>query len=153
MIAVVQRVSSASVEVLGETVGRIGAGCLILLGVERGDGEVQAVALAARVATCRMFAADGRGLDASVEEIGGSCLVVSQFTLCADTTKGRRPSFGPAAPPAAAEPLYETFVRALRARGLPVATGRFGATMSVVSRNEGPVTLILTTREPRPPGL
>jgi D-tyrosyl-tRNA(Tyr) deacylase len=144
VIALLQRVSSASVQVGGECVGAIGPGLLILLGVARGDERKTAVELANRAADYRLFAGGGKGMNRSVREVGGAVLVVSQFTLCADTSKGRRPSFDPAAPPAEAEPLYELFVATLRGLGLVVATGRFGAMMAVQSCNDGPVSLLLT---------
>lgn len=143
MIALLQRVRDASVEVDGQTVGAIGPGLLVLLGIAREDRSDQVPRLVERVATYRVFAARERPMEAAVEEIGGAVLVVSQFTLCADTRKGRRPSFDPAAPPAVAEPMYQQFVAGLRARGLTVATGVFGAHMLVRSCNDGPVTLIL----------
>ncbi len=143
MRAVVQRVSSASVEVGGETVGEIGAGLCVLLGIADGDEEVEAVRLAQRIARLRIFPnKDGR-FDRSVLDTGGSALVVSNFTLLADTAKGRRPSFSGAAEPDRAEPLYEHFCATLSAEGVPVETGRFGALMTVRIANDGPVTSVL----------
>jgi D-tyrosyl-tRNA(Tyr) deacylase len=143
MRAVVQRVERAAVRVDGVTVGEIGAGLLVLLGVARGDGPAQAERLAAKIAKLRIFAdADGR-FDRSVLDSGGGVLAVSQFTLHADTAKGNRPSFSAAAPGDDAEPLYEAFCTALAAEGIPVAKGRFGAHMAVELVNDGPVTIIL----------
>ena len=142
MRAVVQRVSSASVSVAGEVVGAIDAGLLVLLGVAAGDGEDEAVRLAGKLAKLRIFERDGK-FDLSLLDTGGGALVVSQFTLLADTRKGNRPSFTEAAPPGEAEPLYERFCAALRDLGVPVETGRFGARMEVELVNDGPVTVVL----------
>ena len=145
MRAVVQRVTAASVVVGDEIVGEIGRGAVILLGVSKGDGEADADAIARKVWALRMFG--GRTpMDRPLAEIGGGVLVVSQFTLCADLGKGNRPSFEPAEAPARAEALYERFVAALVATGLPVATGRFGADMQVRLVNDGPVTFLLEAR-------
>lgn len=149
MIAVVQRVSRASVRVSGETVGEIGPGLLVLLGVQRGDGAEAAAWMARKVAGLRMFDTGGRARERSVQEIGGSVLAVSQFTLLGDCRKGRRPSFGRAAPGPEAEGLYERFCALLRRAGLPVETGRFGAMMEVSLVNDGPYTLLLES--PRGP--
>jgi D-tyrosyl-tRNA(Tyr) deacylase len=145
MRAVVTRVSDASVRVGDRLVGEIGHGLLVLLGVAPDDGDREVELLAKKVAELRIFADDHRPMNRSVTDVEGALLVVSQFTLLADTRKGRRPSFIRAAPPEIAEPRYEEFVDALRARGLPVETGEFGATMQVASTNDGPVTVILTT--------
>jgi D-tyrosyl-tRNA(Tyr) deacylase len=143
MRAVVQRVTRAAVRVEGETVGRIGAGLLVLLGVARGDGEAEAAALAGKTARLRIFE-DGEGrMNRSLLETGGEALVVSQFTLLGDTRRGNRPGFTDAAAPAEAEALYERYAGALRAAGVPVATGRFRAHMEVELVNDGPVTLLL----------
>jgi D-tyrosyl-tRNA(Tyr) deacylase len=143
MRAVIQRVSEAAVDVDGETVSRIGRGLLALIGVSVHDGDRQADWIADRLLGLRIFEnADGK-FDASVVDVGGGVLVVSQFTLYADTRKGRRPSFSGAAPAAVAEPLYEHLVAAIKARGVPVAAGRFGAHMAVSLVNDGPVTIVL----------
>jgi D-tyrosyl-tRNA(Tyr) deacylase len=141
--AVCQRVSEARVRVGGEVAGEIGAGLCVLLGVARGDGEPDGERLAAKIARLRVFA-DGEGrFDRSLLEVGGSALVVSQFTLLADTAKGNRPSFTGAAPPEEAEPLYERFCAALRGFGVPVEQGVFGARMALELVNDGPVTIVL----------
>jgi D-tyrosyl-tRNA(Tyr) deacylase len=141
--AVVQRVSSARVEVDGEVTGAIGRGLLVLLGVGQGDADKQAIWLAEKIAGLRIFEdADGK-MNLSVQDIGGWILVVSQFTLYGDCRKGRRPSFTEAAPPDLAERLYQVFVSHLRALGVPVETGVFQAHMDVHLVNEGPVTMIV----------
>jgi D-tyrosyl-tRNA(Tyr) deacylase len=137
--AVVQRVSQARVTPGGE----IGRGLCVLLGVARGDGEDEAARLAGKVARLRIFPDEAGRFDRSVEEVGGAVLVVSQFTLIADTAKGNRPSFAEAAPPEEAEPLYEHFCAELRGLGVPVGTGVFGARMEVAIVNDGPVTIVL----------
>ncbi|MBN1152506.1 MAG: D-tyrosyl-tRNA(Tyr) deacylase [Dehalococcoidia bacterium] len=146
MKALLQRVKSASVSVDGTVTGTIGAGLLVLLGVGRGDTLEDARYLAQKVAVIRLFPHGDAEFDMSVQEIGGGVLVVSQFTLLADTHKGRRPSFVDAAPPEIANPLYERFVAALRAQGLSVATGVFQAYMHVELINDGPVTVLLESR-------
>jgi len=145
--AVVQRVSSARVEVEGKVVGEIGRGLLVLLGVGEGDSEKQAHWLADKVAGLRIFEDEAGKMNLSVEEVGGDLLVVSQFTLYGDCRKGRRPSFTGAAPPEEADRLYGIFVARLRERGLPVATGVFQAMMQVHLVNDGPVTLIVETND------
>ena len=139
MRAVIQRVSKAS----SSPGGSIGPGLCVLLGVADGDDEAAAVRIADKIARLRIFEnADGK-FDRSILDTGGEALVVSQFTLLADTTKGNRPSFSGAARPETAEPLYERVVQALRDLGIPVATGAFGARMSVELVNDGPVTIVL----------
>jgi D-tyrosyl-tRNA(Tyr) deacylase len=141
--AVVQRVSQANVSVRGEKVAEIGRGLMVLLGVGEGDGEEDADYLAGKIAGLRIFDdAQGR-LNLSVLDIGGSVLLVSQFTLYGDCRKGRRPSFIRAAPPDEANTLYELAAERLRSRGLEVETGRFQEEMQVALVNDGPVTLIL----------
>jgi D-tyrosyl-tRNA(Tyr) deacylase len=140
---VIQRVSSARVLVDAEVVGEIGRGVCVLLGVARDDDEPRAERLAGRVARLRIFENDEGRFDRSLLDAGGGALVVSQFTLIADTAKGNRPSFSDAAPPERAEPLYEAFCAALRELGVGVATGRFGARMAVELVNDGPVTIVL----------
>jgi D-tyrosyl-tRNA(Tyr) deacylase len=143
MRAVVQRVRSARVLVSDEVVGAIGQGLLVLLGVAPTDTAAQVRWLADKVVGLRIFAdADGK-MNRGVAEIGGGVLVVSQFTLYGDCRKGRRPSFVGAAAPEIAEPLYEAFLNGVRALGIPVAAGRFGALMQVELVNDGPVTLII----------
>lgn len=145
MRAVLQRVRQASVVVGSETVGRIDRGLLILLGVHRTDTVEQARWLADKAAGLRIFAdADGK-MNLSVQDAGGCVLVVSQFTLYGDCQKGRRPSFIEAAQPELAEPLYQQFANNLRALGIRVEMGRFGADMKVELLNDGPVTIILET--------
>jgi D-tyrosyl-tRNA(Tyr) deacylase len=141
--AVVQRVSRARVLVGGEPRSEIGAGLCVLLGVARGDDDATAERLAGRVARLRIFENEEGRFDRSLLDVGGAALVVSQFTLLADTTKGNRPSFTDAAPPEEAEPLYERFCEALRALGVEVGTGVFGARMAVELVNDGPVTIVL----------
>jgi D-aminoacyl-tRNA deacylase len=145
MRAVVQRVSRARVVVDDETVGQIGPGLLILLGVADGDGEPEADRLAGKIARLRIFEDDDGRFDRDVADAGGGVLAVSQFTLIADTRRGNRPSFSDAAAPELAEPLYERFCAELRDLGLPVETGVFGARMEVELVNDGPVTIVLDT--------
>jgi D-aminoacyl-tRNA deacylase len=140
--AVVQRVSSARV-VAGEAVGEIGPGLCVLLGVARDDNDDDAERLAARIARLRIFENDEGRFDRSLLDVGGEALVVSQFTLIADTAKGNRPSFTDAAPPEQAEPLYERVCETIRGLGVGVKTGVFGARMVVVIANDGPVTIVL----------
>ena len=143
MRVVLQRVSRASVRVDGETVGEIGAGLLVLAGVREGDELADATRLATKTAELRIFADDEGRFNRSLLEAGGEALVVSQFTLYADTRRGRRPSFIAAARPEVAEPLVEAYAQALEASGIRVARGRFGAHMQVELLNDGPVTVIL----------
>ncbi len=147
MRAVVQRVSRASVSVGGEKVASIGRGLLVLVGAAQGDGEEEARRLAQKSAELRIFSdAEGK-FNLSLLDVGGEALVVSQFTLLADTCRGRRPSFVGAAAPEQAEGLVEAFARALRDAGVPVQTGRFGAKMAVELVNDGPVTIVLDSAE------
>jgi D-tyrosyl-tRNA(Tyr) deacylase len=152
MRAVIQRVSEASVEVAGQIVGQSGPGLLVLLGVGHGDTPEEARLMADKTAGLRIFGdAEGK-FNLALRDVGGSALVVSQFTLYADTRKGRRPSFTDAAAPDLAAPLVEVYAEALRALGVPVAMGVFGAHMRVALLNDGPVTIILdseTWRQPR----
>jgi D-tyrosyl-tRNA(Tyr) deacylase len=143
MRAVVQRVASARVVVSGTTAGAIGAGLCVLLGVAVEDTTAHSERLAGRIARLRIFENDDGRFDRSLLDAGGDALVVSQFTLIADTAKGNRPSFSEAAAPEQAEPLYDRFCAALRELGVPVETGVFGAKMQVELVNEGPVTIIL----------
>jgi D-aminoacyl-tRNA deacylase len=142
--AVVQRVLRARVVVRGETVGASGPGLCVLLGVAAGDEVSDAQRLAEKVARLRIFENDAGKFDLSLLDVGGEALVVSQFTLIADTSKGNRPSFSDAAPPERAEPLYDAFCRALSELGLRVETGVFGARMQLELVNDGPVTLVLS---------
>ncbi|MCW5877944.1 MAG: D-tyrosyl-tRNA(Tyr) deacylase [Anaerolineales bacterium] len=143
MRALVQRVRSAAVTSGGEELGRIAQGVVILLGVGRSDGEAEAQYLAEKIAQLRIFEDPQGKMNLSLLEIGGQALVVSQFTLYADASKGRRPSFTQAAPPQQAELLVSRFVEFLWQHGVPTATGRFGAEMLVEIHNDGPVTLWL----------
>jgi D-aminoacyl-tRNA deacylase len=142
VVAVVQRVSRARVTPGGE----IGPGLCVLLGVARGDTAEEAERLAGKIARLRIFQNDEGRFDRSLLDTGGAALVVSQFTLIADTAKGNRPSFSDAAPPEDAKPLYETFCAALRDRGVEVATGLFGARMQLELVNDGPVTIVIGDR-------
>jgi D-tyrosyl-tRNA(Tyr) deacylase len=144
--AVLQRVSSASVTVDGRSTGAIAHGLLVLLGVEHGDGPSDRDYIVSKVRDVRIFADEAGKMNLSTGDAGGAVLVVSQFTLCGDVRKGRRPSFDGAAPPAEARLLYEDVVRALRDTGLRVETGEFQATMQVSLVNEGPVTILLDSR-------
>ncbi len=145
MRAVVQRVSRGAVRVGDELVAEIGRGLVVLVGVGRDDSEASARRLAEKVAYLRIFPDEADRMNRSVLDIGGEVLVVSQFTLLADTSRGRRPSFVNAAPPEQAEPLVSLFAVTLRELGLTVKTGRFGAHMLVEVFNDGPVTIILET--------
>jgi D-aminoacyl-tRNA deacylase len=143
MRAVVQRVSRARVTVGNELVGEIGRGVLILLGVGQGDTETSADYLADKVVGLRIFEDDSRKMNKAVGEVGGSLLVVSQFTLYGDVRRGKRPSFDDAAPPETARTLYEYFVARIRAAGLVCETGKFQEMMQVELVNDGPVTILL----------
>ncbi len=147
MRAVLQRVSRASVDVEGAVVGRIGVGWLVLLGVARGDTDVDADRLADKVVGLRAFPDEAGKMNRDVAEAGGGVLVVSQFTLLGDCRAGRRPSFVEAAEPSEAERLYRRFADKVAERGLPVATGVFRADMKVELLNDGPVTLLLDSRK------
>ncbi|HHM04163.1 MAG TPA: D-tyrosyl-tRNA(Tyr) deacylase [Gammaproteobacteria bacterium] len=143
MIALLQRVSAAEVTVAGERVGRIGRGLLALIGVERGDARAQAERLAERLLAYRVFGDATGKMNLSVSDIGGGVMLVPQFTLAADTRKGHRPSFTPAAPPEQGGKLFQHLVEHTRARHPHTATGRFGADMQVTLTNDGPVTFWL----------
>ena len=145
MKAVVQRVSRARAVVDDAVVGEIGGGLCILLGIAEGDDEATAARLAGKSARLRIFENEKGKFDRNVLDVGAEALVVSQFTLIADTQKGNRPSFSHAARPELAEPLYEAFCRGLEAEGVRVARGVFGARMSIELVNEGPVTVVLET--------
>jgi D-tyrosyl-tRNA(Tyr) deacylase len=145
--AVVQRVSSASVEVAGECRAAIGRGLVVLVGVGCEDEPADAVALAAKVAGLRIFNDDSGAMNKDLKEVAGAVLAVSQFTLYGDARKGRRPSFTAAAKPEQAKPLFDAFIRHLREAGLAVETGVFGARMRVQLVNEGPVTILLDSRK------
>ena len=147
MRAVVQRVSRAEVRVEGRFVGRIARGFVVLLGVAGGDSEADAAFLVDRIVGMRVFADDAGKMNLSIAQVGGAMLVVSQFTLLADTNSGRRPSFTKAAAPDDARRLYEHFVSLARKRDVTVETGEFGAMMDVELVNDGPVTIILDSRE------
>ena len=143
MRAVVQRVSRASVSVEGEVVGAVGRGVVVLVGIAHGDTKEQAIWLARKIAGMRIFEDDEGKMNAGLIDVDGAALVISQFTLYADTRKGRRPGFTDAALPEVAEPLVEHFAQALRNHGVPVETGVFGAHMLVEIHNDGPVTILL----------
>jgi D-tyrosyl-tRNA(Tyr) deacylase len=145
--ALLQRVSHASVTVDDKAVGKIGRGLLVLLGIGQGDGEAQVKTLADKIVHLRIFGDEEGKMNRSLLDVGGEILVVSQFTLYADTRRGRRPSFTDAAPPAVADPLFEHFKETLASYGVRVASGVFGAYMGIDLRNDGPVTLWLDARE------
>ena len=147
MRAVVQRVSEASVTVEGEVVGAIGPGLMVLLGVVEGDTAADRDLIAGKLAGLRIFEDDDGKMNRSVLDIGGSILIVSQFTLAGDARKGRRPSFVAAARPEVAEPMYDALVEDLRGQGITVATGRFRTHMQVALVNDGPVTILLDSRK------
>ena len=152
MLAVIQRVTRAEVRVDNESMGRIERGILALVAVERGDTQTQGERLAERILGYRIFGdAEGK-INLCVREVGGGVLLVSQFTLAADTRKGMRPSFTPAADPDTGRRLFDDFVARMRAKHAPVATGRFGADMRVELVNDGPVTFILRVEPPPAPG-
>ena len=147
MRAVIQRVSSARVVIAGKEHSRIGSGMLIFVGVEKGDTSQDAQALARRVTELRIFEDDAGKMNRSIQEVHGSILAVSQFTLLGDCRKGRRPSFDDAAEPVIARDLYEQFVREIENLEIPTATGVFQAMMDVELTNQGPVTFILDSRK------
>ena len=147
MRAVIQRVSSARVLIEGQEHSRIGAGMLVLLGVEKEDTTEDAQLLARRIVELRIFEDEAGKMNRSIADEGGQILAVSQFTLLGDCRKGRRPSFDPAAPPDIARTLYEQFVKEVSRLGVPVATGVFQAMMDVELTNQGPVTFILDSRK------
>jgi len=147
MRAVVQRVTEASVAVGGHVVGRIGRGVMVLLGVGREDGVADVEAMTGKIVDLRIFEDDEGKMNRSLVDVGGSALVVSQFTLFGDVRKGRRPSFIDAAPPELAKALYEDVVRAMRARGITTETGTFQAEMHVHLVNDGPVTILIDSRK------
>ena len=146
MRVILQRVSEARVQIDGAIVGEIGHGLLVLLGVTKSDTAEQARWLADKIVSLRIFNDVEGKMNRDLAEVGGAILVVSQFTLYGDCSKGRRPSFIDAAPPEVAIPLYEEFINAVKAHGIPTATGRFGAMMQVSLINDGPVTLILDSK-------
>ena len=143
MRALIQRVTEASVTVDGAVIGQIGPGLLILVCAMQGDDEARAEALAARISKLRIFKDEAEKMNRSILDIGGAALVVSQFTLAADTSRGNRPGFSAAADPATGDRLYQHTAKALAGLGIPVQTGRFGADMKVALVNDGPVTIWL----------
>ena len=145
MRALVQRVSEARVDIAGETVSRIDAGVLILVCAMQGDGDDEARLLARKIANLRIFESEPGKINLSILKSGGAALVVSQFTLAADTSRGNRPGFSRAAPPEDGKRLYELFVASLGEHGVPTQTGRFGQVMQVHLVNDGPVTIWLDT--------
>ena len=145
MRALIQRVSQASVTVEGEVIGQSGPGLLILVCAMQGDTEAQADHLAAKIAKLRIFRDEAGKMNRSLKDSGGGALVVSQFTLAADTSRGNRPGFSSAAPPGEGERLYEHFAAQMAAQGIAVETGRFGADMAVALVNDGPVTIWMET--------
>ena len=147
MRACIQRVSEASVTVDGQIVGQIGRGLLVLLGVAAADTDEEAKQLATKIAGLRIFEDDAGKMNLALADVGGAMLVVSQFTLLGDCRKGRRPNFTGAAAPELAEQLYELFVDYVRQQNIPLATGRFRQHMDVALVNDGPVTLLLDTRQ------
>jgi len=151
MRIVVQRVDRAAVDISGERIAEIGKGLLLLVGIAPTDAGVDPAKLAGKIVSLRIFEDDSGRMNLSLRDVGGAILAVSQFTLYADTRKGRRPSFVGAAPPEVARPLFERFVDALRAEGVDVQTGRFGAKMAVELVNAGPVTLTFEVDSPAVP--
>lgn len=147
MIAVLQRASSGSVSVNDSIIGEIGKGLVILLGVMHDDEQTDSDFLVKKIAGLRIFNDENEKMNLSIRDINGSALVVSQFTLCADTHKGRRPSFIHAAPPEKGNVLYEDFMKQLEGQGVPVQAGEFGAMMKVSIENDGPVTIVLDSKD------
>ena len=147
MKALLQRVTEGRVSIAGEEVGRIGKGLVVFVGVADGDGERDVEYLVQKIANLRIFGDEAGKFNLSVLDIGGELLLVSQFTLLADTRKGRRPGFTDAAPPALAEELFQRFVQQARATGLKVETGRFQQYMQVEIHNDGPVTILLDSKD------
>ena len=145
MRALIQRVAEARVEIAGETVGEVAGGMLVLVCAMQGDGDDEARLLARKIANLRIFESEPGKMNLSILKSGGSALVVSQFTLAADTSRGNRPGFSYAAPPDEGERLYELFTASLAEHGVPVATGRFGQVMQVHLVNDGPVTIWIDT--------
>ncbi len=141
MRALIQRVTNARVDIGGATVGEIGEGLMILVCAMQDDSEAKADQLAAKIAKLRIFRDEGGRMNRSIVDTAGSALVISQFTLAADTSRGNRPGFSAAAPPDEGARLYDYFTRVLAGHGIPVATGRFGADMAVTLTNDGPVTI------------
>ena len=146
MISVLQRVRQAHVEVGGQVIGRIGAGLLVLLCAEQGDGDAQAERLLAKVLRLRIFGDAAGKMNLNLQDVGGGLLLVSQFTLAADTSRGNRPGFSAAAPPEQGRQLFDAVLASARARHAPVAAGVFGADMQVHLVNDGPVTVPITMR-------
>jgi D-tyrosyl-tRNA(Tyr) deacylase len=146
MICVIQRVTEASVQVDGQTVGQIGRGLAVLLAVHQTDSDADVAWTSGKLAGLRIFPKDDRNFDLDVKQIGGSILLISNFTVAADAQKGRRPSLALAAEPATANALFERLIQSLRDLQIPVQTGRFGADMRVQLTNDGPVTFILDSR-------
>ena len=147
MKAVIQRVLSASVAVDGNEIGTINQGFLILLGIEKDDGPEDLDYMLHKTVGLRIFKDEQNNMNLSIQDVAGEALVVSQFSLCADTSKGRRPSFINSAPPEIAESAYEKFCKKLQDENVPVHTGRFGAMMEVGLTNDGPVTILLDSRD------
>lgn len=150
MIAVVQRVTSAQVTVDNQIIGAIGPGLLVLAAILRGDSPDHLQWLARKLTTLRLFKNNDKYFDLDVTQTNGSILLVSQFTLAAQTAQGRRPSLSPAEDPAIAKPLFDQFTEMVRSQNIPVATGRFGAEMQVSSTNDGPVTFLLDSHQALP---
>lgn len=146
MRALIQRVSSASVDIAGETVGQIGHGMVILLGITHGDNLDDVDFVAEKCVNLRIYKDSEDKMNLSLLDVGGSALIISQFTLYGDTRKGRRPSFGEAAVPEEAIPLYEAFIERIKGFGVEVATGQFGAVMDVNIQNHGPVTMMVESK-------